>query len=243
MKSNDVIFEDWGLINYKTAFDKQEVIFNLLKNNKLILQNSDVYSSPNLSVPILSKQEFNHLIFCQHPNVFTLGKSGDINHLLLDINRLSDRQIEYYQSNRGGDITYHGPGQLVCYPILDLEYFFTDLHRYMRTLEEAVIRTLSDYGLVSDRYKGYTGVWFDAENDKARKIAALGVRCSRWVVMHGLSLNVNTDLSYFNDIVPCGISNKQVTSMAVELGYEININEVQQTLKQHIGQLFKMKFI
>jgi lipoyl(octanoyl) transferase len=187
-------------------------------------------------------QPENHLIFVEHPHVFTLGKSGDEKNLLLSEERLNEEGIEFYKINRGGDITYHGPGQIVAYPILDLDQFFTDIHRYLRTLEEAVIRTLAEYGIRGDRFEGYTGVWLDPDDPfKARKICALGVRCSRWITMHGLAFNVNADLPKFNLIVPCGIEDKAVTSMEKELGEEQNLEEVKGRLKYHLTELFKWK--
>jgi len=185
----------------------------------------------------------NYLIFCEHPHVYTLGKSGKSEHLLLDEKGLKEKHATYYPINRGGDITYHGPGQIVSYPILDLDNFFTDIHLYLRTLEEAVILTLADYGLKAGRYPGYTGVWFDADNDRARKICALGVRCSRWVTMHGLAFNINTELDYFKNIVPCGIDDKDVTSMQRELGQVVDIIEVKEILKHHISVLFGMEIL
>ena len=172
--------------------------------------------------------------------MYTLGKSGDVKNLLLDEAGLKKHGAQYYPINRGGDITYHGPGQIVGYPILDLDYFFTDIHRYLRFLEEAVIRTLRDYGIESGRYEGYTGVWLDADSpQKARKICALGVKCSRWVTMHGFAFNVNTDLNYFGHIIPCGIDDKAVTSMEKELGKKQDIEEVKNVLKQHLSNIFE----
>ncbi len=239
MKNKKVIVEDWGLIDYKEAWDKQEAIFADTVNLKIQLRNRQVAmagSDDEKDTPTP-----NYLIFCEHPHVYTLGKSGKAEHLLLDEKGLKEKNASYYPINRGGDITYHGPGQIVSYPILDLDNFFTDIHLYLRTLEEAIILTLADYGLKAGRYPGYTGVWFDADNDKARKICAMGVRCSRWVTMHGLALNVNTDLNYFNNMVPCGIDDKDVTSMKRELGYEVDINEVKDRLTRHIFELFGME--
>jgi lipoyl(octanoyl) transferase len=239
MKNKKVEFRDWGLIDYKTAWDKQEELFSasvILKtqiNNRRIAAEGNEYDDDILTP--------NYLIFCEHPHVYTLGKSGKPEHLLLDEAGLIEKKAVYYHINRGGDITYHGPGQIVSYPILDLDNFFTDIHRYLRTLEEAVILTLADYGLHAGRYPGYTGVWFDADNENARKICALGVRCSRWVTMHGLAFNINTDLDYFKNIVPCGIDDKAVTSMQRELGHEVDIDEVKKILKQHISVLFDME--
>jgi len=229
MKNKFVIFQDWGLLDYQQAWDKQESVFA-----ETIAQKS--FNRTNQT----EERVKNHLIFVEHPHVYTLGKSGKPENLLLDQQRLEEWQASFYKINRGGDITYHGPGQIVGYPILDLDNFFTDIHLYLRTLEEAVILTLADYGIVSGRYEGYTGVWLDADNEKARKICAMGVRCSRWVTMHGFAFNVNTDLKYFKNIVPCGIDDKDVTSMERELGFKPDIDEVKQKLKHHIAKLFDM---
>ena len=184
----------------------------------------------------------NYLIFCEHPAVYTLGKSGKIEHLLLDEKGLLDNHARFYKINRGGDITYHGPGQLVGYPILNLDYFFTDIHKYLRLLEEAVILTLADYKITAGRSEGQTGVWLESDNPfKARKICAMGVRCSRWVTMHGFAFNVNTNLADFKNIVPCGIDDKAVTSMEAELGEKVNIESVKLKLIQHLAELFNME--
>ncbi len=241
MKNKQVIFQDWGLIDYKQAWDKQEEVFAETVNLKIHLRNRQVAAEGSEYDEYIPTP--NYLVFCEHPHVYTLGKSGKPEHLLLDEHGLKEKHASYYLINRGGDITYHGPGQIVSYPILDLENFTTDIHLYLRTLEEAIILTLAEYGLKAGRYPGYTGVWFDADNDKARKICALGVRCSRWVTMHGLAFNVNTDLDYFKNIVPCGIDDKDVTSMQRELGYEVDINEVKKILKHHISVLFDMEII
>jgi lipoyl(octanoyl) transferase len=239
MKNKQVKFMDWGLMDYKEAWDKQEELFSATVNQKIRVTNRKIVAEGNEYEE--DETTPNYLVFCEHPHVYTLGKSGKPEHLLLNDQGLKQKHASYYHINRGGDITYHGPGQIVGYPILDLDNFFTDIHRYLRTLEEAVILTLADYGLIAGRYPGYTGVWFDADNDKARKICALGVRCSRWVTMHGFAFNVNPDLDYFKNIVPCGIDDKDVTSMQRELGYEVNINEVKEILKQHIATLFDME--
>ncbi len=241
MKNKQVKFKDWGLIDYKVAWDKQEELFSSTVNQKIRITNHKIVAEGNE----YGEEELtpNYLIFCEHPHVYTLGKSGKPEHLLLDEQGLKEKQATFYHINRGGDITYHGPGQIVGYPILDLDNFFTDIHRYLRMLEEAVMLTLADYGLTAGRYPGYTGVWFDADNDNARKICALGVRCSRWVTMHGLAFNVNPDLDYFKNIVPCGIDDKDVTSMQRELGHEVDINEVKEILKQHISVLFEMELL
>jgi lipoyl(octanoyl) transferase len=241
MKNKQVIFKDWGLIDYKEAWDKQETIFADTVNLKIAIRNRQVATEGD-EYPDKTLTQ-NYLIFCEHPHVYTLGKSGKPEHLLLDEAGLKEKNASYYLINRGGDITYHGPGQILCYPIIDLDNFFTDIHLYLRTLEEAVILTLADYGLTAGRYPGYTGVWFDADNENARKICALGVRCSRWVTMHGLALNVNTNLDYFKNIVPCGIDDKAVTSMQQELGHEVDIEEVKKILKHHISVLFNMEMI
>lgn len=232
---NKVAFSDWGLISYKDAWDKQEELFK---------QKADIKFA-NRSKTINEQQPISHdLIFCEHPHVYTLGKSGSENNLLINENFLQSIGATYFPINRGGDITYHGPGQLVAYPILDLEQIFTDIHRYLRTLEEAIILTIAEYGLKGDRYEGFTGVWLDPEKpEKARKICAMGVRCSRWITMHGLALNINTDLSYFNHIVPCGISDKQVTSIAKELGRTIPAEEVKEKLKKHLAAQFAFTYV
>jgi lipoyl(octanoyl) transferase len=232
MKNKDVIFQDWGLMDYQLAWDKQEAIF--AETVDLKTQNRN--NGTEIAVP-------NHLVFVEHPHVYTLGKSGKPENLLLDELGLKQKNATYHKINRGGDITYHGPGQLVGYPILDLDNFFTDIHLYLRTLEEAIILTLADYGISSGRFAGFTGVWLDADNEKARKICALGVRCSRWVTMHGFAFNVNTDLNYFKNIIPCGIDDKDVTSMERELGFKLDMEEVKSKLGQHIASLFEMKLM
>ncbi len=225
-----VEFIDWGLVDYQEAWDKQDEIFSSI----VALKSKNRTDHTDLETP-------NYLIFCEHPHVYTLGKSGHPENLLLDEAGLQEKQATYYKINRGGDITYHGPGQIVGYPILDLDNFFTDIHLYLRTLEEAVILTLKDYGIIAGRYPGYTGVWLDADNEKARKICAMGVRCSRWVTMHGFAFNVNANLDYFKNIVPCGIDDKDVTSMERELGQPLDMNVVKEQLKMHIAALFKME--
>jgi lipoyl(octanoyl) transferase len=231
--NKEVIFTDWGLVDYQTAWDKQEELFS----------KTVALKTHNRNHPNEQENTVNHLIFVEHPHVYTLGKSGKPENLLLSEDGLKEKNAVYYKINRGGDITYHGPGQIVGYPILDLDHFFTDIHLYLRTLEEAVILTLKDYGIISGRYPGYTGVWIEPDLPSARKICAMGVRCSRWVTMHGFAFNVNTDLTYFKNIVPCGIDDKDVTSMQRELGKELNINEVKKNLMRHIAVLFSMKII
>jgi lipoyl(octanoyl) transferase len=229
-----VEFRDLGLIDYKEAWDLQESLFKEIIDQKISNRNL----ATEKQIPTKS-----HLLFCEHPHVFTLGKSGSAENLLVDAQGLESKKATYYKINRGGDITYHGPGQLVGYPILDLDNFFTDIHKYLRLLEEAIILTLAEFNIVAGRFPGYTGVWLDPENPaKARKICAMGVRCSRWVTMHGFAFNVNADLSYFDLIVPCGIKDKDVTSMEKELGYKIDLHQVKERVKHHISQLFEMIF-
>ncbi|WP_069658718.1 lipoyl(octanoyl) transferase LipB [Arcticibacter eurypsychrophilus] len=232
MKNQNVNFQDWGLIDYQEAWDRQENLFSAIVASKLANRDN------NTTFPTS-----NYLVFVEHPHVYTLGKSGKQENLLLDDQGLIDKQASYYKINRGGDITYHGPGQLVGYPILDLDNFFTDIHLYLRTLEEAVILTLAEYNIKGGRYPGYTGVWIDPDNEKARKICAMGVRCSRWVTMHGFAFNVNTDLNYFKNIVPCGIDDKDVTSIARELGHAVPVEEVKHILKEKIADVFHMHLI
>ena len=228
-----VKFIDLGLIDYKEAWDYQEKLFREVINKKLA----------NRELPE-EQQKFtgNYLIFCEHPHVFTLGKSGSESNLLINQEQLKKRNISYYRINRGGDITYHGPGQLVVYPIFNLDYFFTDIHKYMRVLEEAVILTLAEYGIKGERLKGSTGVWLDAEHPgKARKICAMGVRTSHWVTMHGIAFNINPDLDYFSLIIPCGITDKAVTSMAKELKAIPDMEEVKTRLKKHLAEVFEIE--
>ncbi|WP_028295266.1 lipoyl(octanoyl) transferase LipB [Olivibacter sitiensis] len=225
-----VIFQDWGQVDYQEAWDRQEELFNSIVQRKVDnrTKGEDIPTE-------------NYLIFVEHPHVYTLGKSGKPEHLLLDDEALEEKHATYYKINRGGDITYHGPGQLVGYPILDLDNFFTDIHKYLRYIEEAVILTLKDYGIEAGRYPGYTGVWLDADKPNARKICAIGVRSSRWVTMHGFAFNLNTQLDYFANIVPCGIADKAVTSLQKELGYDVDMLNVKEKLKGHFAALFGME--
>lgn len=232
-KNKKVYFEDWGLTPYEEAWKRQEDIFN----------RTVAIKTENRTNPDRQKITDNFLIFTEHPHVYTLGKSGKPENLLLDDEELKDKGATYHKINRGGDITYHGPGQIVGYPILDLDNFFTDIHLYLRTLEEAIILTLKDYGIEAGRYEGFTGVWLDADNARARKICAMGVRCSRWVTMHGFAFNVNANLNYFGNIVPCGIDDKDVTSLERELGRAMDMAEVKEVLKRHIATLFGMEII
>lgn len=234
-----VIVSDLGLMDYQQAWDLQEEKRKELVSNKL--HNRDL--SENDPGRIHQKH---YLLFCEHPPVFTLGKSGDEAHLLLDENNRNTRGVSYYKINRGGDITFHGPGQLVVYPILDLDCFFTDVHKYVRFLEELVIRTLSDYGLEGIRIKEYTGVWLEKTEQKPyRKICAIGVHLSRWITMHGLAFNIQPDLKYFNHIIPCGINDpdKSVTSLSNELGKDQPLAEVKAHILRHFEELFQCSLI
>jgi len=230
--NKQVSFNDLGLIDYKQCWDFQEQLFAEI----LAVKSSNRKENKEVDTK-------NYLIFCEHPHVYTLGKSGDEKNLLVNEDYLKSRGATFHKINRGGDITYHGPGQIVGYPILDLDNFFTDIHKYLRFLEEAVILTLKEYGLESERSPGETGVWFDVGTPKARKICALGVKSSRWVTMHGFAFNVNSDLSYFGNIIPCGITDKSVTSLQNELGRKMDMNEVKNKLKNHLVKLFEIKII
>lgn len=227
-----VIFKDLGLVPYKEAWDLQEELFG--KNIALKIEHRNGTASEKTK---------HYLLFVEHPHVYTLGKSGSENNLLLDEEGLKAHDATYYKSNRGGDITYHGPGQLVGYPIFDLDHFFTDIHKYMRYLEEAVIQTLKKYGIHGERYEGFTGVWLEPDTDRARKICAMGVKASRWVTMHGIGFNINTDLSYFSHIVPCGIEDKAVTSMQHELGEPVDMDEVKALLKEKLAEQFGFTYL
>ena len=226
-----VIFKDLGLIDYKEAWDYQETLFKATVEDKMKIRNGQ-----------LNLETKNYLLFCEHPHVFTLGKSGDESHLLLNQEGLTDNNANFYKINRGGDITYHGPGQLVAYPIFDLDHFFSDIHKYLRFLEQAVIDTLKEFGIQSDRVEGLTGVWIEGDTPRARKICAIGVKSSRWVTMHGIGFNVNSDLNYFSHIVPCGIDDKAVTSMEKELGEKLDVHEVGLVLKSKLANLFKFDY-
>ncbi|HLW50881.1 MAG TPA: lipoyl(octanoyl) transferase LipB [Sphingobacteriaceae bacterium] len=228
-----VVLMDWGLTDYQEAWDRQEKLFEGIVAQKTANRKNNVETPTD-----------NYMIFTEHPHVYTLGKSGKVENLLLDKSGLEEKHASYHHINRGGDITYHGPGQIVGYPILDLDNYFTDIHLYLRTLEEAIIRTLDDFGLKGERYTGFTGVWLDTKDPiRARKICAMGVRASRWVTMHGFALNVNTDLSYFGHIVPCGIDDKGVTSMQKELGSALETNQVKSAITKHLADLFGMEII
>ena len=225
---------DLNLVPYQEAWDMQERI--MAEISEIKLANRDRTQSEISITP-------NYLLFCQHPHVYTLGKSGDASHLLMREEFLHTINATFLKTNRGGDITYHGPGQLVGYPIFDLENFYTDIHLYLRMLEEAIILTCQDYGLVAGRINGLTGVWVNHESDQARKICAFGVKASRWISMHGFAFNVNSDLSYFSHIVPCGISEKGVTSLSHELGVGVNEIEVKEAVLGHLSNLFGFEII
>jgi lipoyl(octanoyl) transferase len=230
-----VYFQDLGKIDYKEAWDYQTKLFDEIVSQKMTNRNL-----PQEEQKITA----NHLLFCEHNHVFTLGKSGDEAHLLFTENILKQRGIDYYKINRGGDITYHGEGQITGYPIFDLDHFFTDIHKYLRYLEEAVILTLKEYGITAGRMEGLTGVWLDEQNpQKARKICAMGVKCSRWVTMHGFAFNINTNLSYFDMIVPCGIKDKTVTSLQQELGRKVDMEEVKEKLKLNLSTIFDFDYV
>jgi lipoyl(octanoyl) transferase len=231
--NKQVTIEQLGRKTYREVWGIQDALFDEIVAIKLENRKFDA---------LHHKLTPNYLLFCEHPPVYTLGKSGTAAHLLASKTTLQAQGIAFYATNRGGDITYHGPGQLVVYPILDLENFFTDIHRYLRLLEEAVIATLSDFGLVGLRVPGLTGVWLDHQDQQPTcKVCAIGVRTSRWVTMHGLALNINTDLSYFDQIIPCGIHDRKVTSMAAALGTQQNLQMVAQNLEQHMVRLFDMR--
>jgi lipoyl(octanoyl) transferase len=237
-----VQFSDLGQMGYQQAWDLQE---SLLQKN---LAAKSIKSRLDPSHPVLEKGEAigttHHLLLVEHPPVYTLGKSGRLEHILISEEERLNKHIDFFNTNRGGDITFHGPQQIVGYPILDLERFYTDIGRYLRNLEEIVIQTMADYGLKGERSKGETGVWLDpGVSGKERKICALGVRCSRWITMHGFAFNVNTDLSYFEHIIPCGIQNKQVSSLQRELGRAIDFSEVKEKLKRNFEKVFEVMLI
>ena len=233
MNQIEVELEDLGLIDYKKCWDYQTKLFDATVQLKI----------QNRKFPDNSISTKNHLIFCEHPHVYTLGKSGDLKNLLIDGHKRKEKNISFYKINRGGDITYHGPGQLVVYPILDLDYFFSDIHKYLRLLEETVILTLQDYGVFGQRLEGFTGVWVDDKKETPRKICAIGVKCSRWVTMHGIGFNINSNLDYFKHIVPCGIEDKSVTSLQKETNQEIDMEELKLGFKKNFKNLFGINWI
>lgn len=238
MDKQQVIFTDLGIIDYKSAWDYQE---------KLLHKNISIKSTARVQEPELPSHQIStihHLLFCEHPPVYTLGKSGNMDNVLLNEHQLEENGIEFFRTNRGGDITFHGLQQIVGYPIIDLEKFSTDIGLYLRNLEETVIQTIAEYGIKGQRSKGETGVWIDpGVPGKARKICAIGVRCSRWITMHGFALNVNTNLDYFNHIIPCGIQNKTVTSIQKETGKEVNFDEAKSIYKSKFEKVFGVKLV
>ena len=230
--NKEIQLHDLGNKDYKETWDYQEHLFKQIVDIKIQNRREDTF----LETP-------NYFLFVEHPHVYTLGKSGDLSNLLLSEKQLKAKEATFYKINRGGDITYHGPGQIVGYPILDLENFFTDIHKYLRFLEEVILLTLAEYNIIGTRSEGETGVWLDVGTPFARKICAMGVRASRWVTMHGFALNVNANLGYFDNIIPCGIKGKAVTSMHVELGKEVNEQEVKEKILKHFSTLFASTFI
>ncbi|AEW86909.1 lipoate-protein ligase B [Flavobacterium columnare] len=229
--SRKVKFQDLGCQDYKKTWDYQESLFAEIVAQKMLKRDDSKVETDN------------YFLFVEHPHVYTLGKSGDLSNLLLSEKQLEEKGATFYKINRGGDITYHGPGQIVGYPILDLENFFTDIHKYLRLLEEVIIQTLAEYGIASERSEGETGVWIGVGTPFVRKICAMGVRASRWVTMHGFALNVNADLGYFDHIIPCGIKGKAVTSLHVELGRPVDEEEVKKKILKHFNDLFNTDLV
>lgn len=230
-----VMVEDLGRIDFKSAWDYQEKLFKEIIDLKI----------RNRELPLVEQTiPDHHFLFCEHSPVLTLGKSGSMKNLLVTHEALNEKRVSFFKINRGGDITFHGPGQVVGYPILDLDYFFSDIGKYLRLMEETIILTLKEYGIEAGRSKGETGVWLEPDSpSRARKICAIGVRCSRWVTMHGFAFNVNTDLSYFDLIIPCGIQNKAVTSLQKELRREVDMNEVKEKIIHYFGELYDAEMI
>jgi lipoyl(octanoyl) transferase len=240
-----VIFKDLGMIEYKAAWDYQERLLNENVRIKTALRNAPftTHDLPTGQAGSLLTTT-NYFLLCEHPPVYTLGKSGKKEHVLMNDDELAANDIAFFNTNRGGDITFHGPQQIVGYPILDLEKYYTDIGKYLRNLEEIIILTIAEYGIKAGRSKGETGVWIDEDiPGRERKICAIGVRCSRWITMHGFALNVNTDLGYFKNIIPCGIQDKQVTSMEKELGFAVDYNEVKEKLKNNFETIFQSEIM
>ncbi len=246
MDKQSIIFRDLGKMDYKTAWDYQEGLLqeNVKRKTEARSQMSDVEAQTSDFRPLTSTGTEHYLLFVEHPPVYTLGKSGDINNVLLSEENLKARGIDFFRTNRGGDITFHGPQQIVGYPILDLEKFYTDIGKYLRNMEEVIILSLKEYGIEAGRSPGETGVWIDPDiKGRERKICAIGVRSSRWITMHGFALNVNTDLDYFNFIIPCGIQNKQVTSIQKELNRAVDFEEVKEKVKRNFEKVFDAELI
>ena len=227
--NRNILIKDLKVKDYKDTWDYQTKLLQDIVDVKIANRRKN-----------LNQTTDNHLLFVEHPHVYTLGKSGDLSNLLLNEKQLEEKGATFYKINRGGDITYHGPGQIVGYPILDLENFFTDIHKYLRLLEESIILTIAEYGLKGERSDGETGVWLDVGTPFARKICAMGIRSSRWVTMHGFALNVNTNLGYFDNIIPCGIRGKAVASMEAELGKKLDLEEVKSKILKHFKNLFEV---
>lgn len=241
MEKQQVLFQDLGLLDYQAAWDLQEKLLqeNVSRKSFVYSLEPGAFKDPAPGSRLLTQH---HLLFVEHPPVYTLGKSGNKANVLLGDDELKEKNIQFFNTNRGGDITFHGNDQIVGYPILDLEKFYTDIGKYLRNLEEVIIQTLAEYGIIGDRSIGETGVWIEpGVAGKERKICAIGVRCSRWITMHGFAFNVNTDLSYFNYIIPCGINNKQVTSLEKELGRKLDMQEVKEKVKNNFAKIFEVE--
>jgi lipoyl(octanoyl) transferase len=245
MEKQQVKFQDLGQMDYKDAWDYQERLLQENVSKKSVVRSQEiVVGDSSFAASNSELQTTNYLLFVEHPPVYTLGKSGNESNLLIDQHQREEKGVQYFKINRGGDITYHGPGQIVGYPILDLEKFYTDIGKYLRNIEETIILTLAEYGIEAGRSPGETGVWIDANiKGKERKICAIGVRTSRWITMHGFALNVNTDLSFFNNIIPCGIQNKQVTSIEKELGRKIDFEEAKEKVKNNFAKVFGVEIV
>jgi lipoyl(octanoyl) transferase len=245
MSKQQVIFRDLGVMDYKTTWDYQEQLLqeNVRRKSEVGSRKSEAgITQTDIGLLTSDLDTQHYLLFVEHPAVYTLGKSGNIENVLINEQMRSAKGIEFFRTNRGGDITFHGPQQIVGYPILDLEKFETDIGKYLRNIEEATILTLAEYGIIAGRSPGETGVWIDADKPgKERKICAIGVRSSRWITMHGFALNVNTDLSHFNFIIPCGIQNKQVTSIEKELGHKVDYEEAKEKVKRNFEKVFNVK--
>ncbi|MEO7961475.1 MAG: lipoyl(octanoyl) transferase LipB [Ginsengibacter sp.] len=247
MDTQKVIYENLGIIQYKKAWDYQEALVKANVDIKSIARKLTAGTGGTEALRLaeeVCRSTKNHLLFCEHPPVYTLGKSGHMENVLMNEKEMEQKEIEFFKTNRGGDITFHGLQQLVGYPIIDLEKFYTDIGKYLRSLEEVIILTIAVYGIKGERSSGETGVWIDTNKPGSeRKICAMGIRCSRWITMHGFALNVNTDLSYFDNIIPCGIVNKKVTSIEKELGYKVDFEEVKQKLLINFEKVFNVKTI
>jgi lipoyl(octanoyl) transferase len=247
LDKQEVIFKDLGIIDYKEAWDYQEALLRknvAIKGTRYKTQGTSEESNNEGRTADNETSTQHYFLFCEHPAVYTLGKSGKPEHVLIDENEMEQKGIQFFNTNRGGDITFHGLQQIVGYPIIDLEKFYTDIGRYLRELEEIIILTLAEYNIKGERSKGETGVWIEpGVIGKERKICAMGVRCSRWITMHGFALNVNTDLSYFNNIIPCGIENKQVTSIEKELKHKVDFEEVKEKIKRNFEKVFNVNIV